>query len=113
MIHRALDSGDDWQFGKGLQSYTSNLNAVILNIRTRLKSWKGDSFKDPEEGVDYYNFLDKNTKSFLDADVKRVVLQSEGILKILSFTSGENRETREYTASLEVLTVYGIGTVEV
>ena len=113
MIHRNLDSSGDWEFGNGKQSYTKDLTAVLLNIKTRLKSWKGDSFSSPAEGVDYKNYLDKGTKTFLDSDVKRVILQSEGIIKIKSYSSGVDRTTRDFSAQAEILTIYGPVTVEV
>jgi len=113
MIHRNLDNDNDWQFGKGKQDYTKDLAAVLLNIKTRLKSWKGDSFTSPAEGVDYKNYLDKGTKTFLDSDVKRVILQSEGVIKIKSYSSDVNRSTRGFSAQAEILTIYGPATVEV
>lgn len=113
MIHRNVDSDGDWEFGKGKQSYTKDLQAILLNIKTRLKSWKGDSFSNPAEGVDYNNYLDKGTKSFLDADVKRVILQSEGVIKIKSYSSELNRSSRGFTANAEILTIYGSASIEV
>ena len=113
MIHRNLDKNGDWEFGKGKQSYTKDLKAILLNINTRLKSWIGDSFRSPLEGVDYNNFLDKNTKSFLDSDVKRVILQSEGVIKITKYSSEINRSTRAFTANVELITIYGITRIEV
>ena len=113
MIHRNLDSKNDWQFGKGKQSYVKDLPAILLNVKTRLKSWKGDSFSKPFEGVDYNNYLDKGTKSFLDADIKRVILQSEGIIKITSYSSEINRTTRGFSATADILTIYGAASIEV
>jgi len=113
MIHRNLDDNGDWQFGKGKQSYTKDLQAVLLNIKTRLKSWKGDSFSNPSEGVDYNNFLDKGTKSFLDADIKRVILESESVIKIKKYTSVLEEDSRGFSAKAEILTIYGIATIGV
>lgn len=113
MIHRNLDANGDFTFGNGKQDYLKDLAAVLLNIETRLKSWKGDSFTSPAEGVDYKNYLDKGTKSFLDSDVKRVILQSEGVIKIKTYSSDVDRKTREFSAQAEILTIYGPATVEV
>lgn len=107
MKHRTLNAVGDWTWGKGKQSYTKDEAGILLNIQTRLRSWKYDSFKNPQEGVDYNNYLDIGTKSFLDADVKRVILQSEGVLKITSYTSSIDRTTRAFTGEVEVLTIYG------
>jgi hypothetical protein len=113
MIFRALDSDNDWTFGKGKQNYATGLNAIKLNVGTRLKSWKGNCFFAEDEGVDWNNLLDVGTKNLLDADLKRVILQSEGILRINSFESEIDRDTRDYSASTEILTIYGVSRLEV
>ena len=112
MIIRNLDVNNDWTFGSGKQNYKSELDALELNIKTRLKEWKGDCFYSPDSGVDYYNFLDVGTKDFLDMDVKRVILQSEGVLKINSYESTLN-SNRSFSATATITTIYGTLTVGV
>lgn len=107
MIFRALDSNSDWTFGKGKQNYLRDLDAITLNLITRLNQWKGDCYYSPAEGVDYNNFLDKGTKVFLDRDIKRVILQSEGILKINSFESVLSSDIRELEIETSINTIYG------
>ncbi len=107
MIIRALDSSNDWTFGKGIQNYLREVDALKLNIRTRLKSWKGDCFYSTAEGVDYNNFIDVCTKDFLDRDMKRVILQTEGVLKITEFISTLDRTSRELTIEARIATIYG------
>lgn len=113
MIIRNLDVSNDWTFGAGLQNYKRDLEAVELNIQTRMKSWKGDCFYKPAEGVDYNNFLDVGTKSLLDSDVKRVILQSEGVLKITEYESELSRETREFSATATIITIFGVSEITV
>lgn len=113
MIHRNLDSSNDWTFGRGIQNYTRDLDAVKINIKTRLQSWKSDCFFALTEGVDYNNLLDVGTKSLLDSDIKRVILQSEGVLRITSFESELDRTERGFSAEAEVDTIYGITTVSI
>jgi hypothetical protein len=113
MIFRGLDSSGDWLFGKGKSDYLRDLNAIKANIETRLKSWKGDCFFAPAEGVDYNNFLDIGTKDLLDLDVRRVLLQSDGVMRIDSFESSLDRGSRGYSAQAEVTTFYGDLTVGV
>lgn len=111
MIIRSLDVNDDWTFGAGIQNYKRNLEAIKLNIQTRLKSWKGDCFYKPVEGVDYNNFLDVGTKNLLDSDVKRVILQSEGVIKITKYESILDRESRALTVFVSIQTIFGIVTL--
>lgn len=113
MIIRNNTPDGDWNFGKGKSDYKRNLLAIMLNIQTRLLSWKGDCFFALAEGVDYDNLLDVGTKDLLDSDVKRVILQSEGVLKITEYESDIVRETREFSCRATIITIYGIGRLEV
>lgn len=113
MIIRNLDVNSDWTFGSGIQNYKRDLAAIELNIKTRLKSWKGDCFYQPAEGVDYNNFLDVGTKNFLDSDVKRVILQSEGVIKMTEYESSLDRDTRDFTAIATIISIFGTSQVEV
>lgn len=108
MIHRNLTTDGDWTFGKGIQDYTREFDAILLNIKTRLQSWKGDCFFSLEDGVDYNNLLDYGTKSLLDSDIKRVILQSEGVLRIVSYQSEIERDTREFSGRASIQTIYGV-----
>ena len=108
MIIRNLTSANDWTFGAGIQNYRRNLDAIELNIKTRLQSWKGDCFFAPLEGVDYNNYLDVRTKDFLDSDIKRIILQSEGVIKITEYESVLDRNTRALTIAVTISTIFGI-----
>lgn len=107
MIFRNLTSGNDWTFGRGIQNFTKNQDAILLNAKTRLLSWVGDCFYATAEGVDYNNLLDVGTKNLLDSDIKRVILQSEGILRIDSFESSLG-DDREYTGQATITTIFGV-----
>lgn len=112
MKTRALDINGDFQFGRGLQSYVTEKNALKQNISTRLKSWKNDCFFAMDDGVDWQNFLDIGMKKYLDIDIKRVVLQTEGVLRISSYTSTLDTAERRVTIGVTVETVFGLVTVE-
>ena len=112
MKTRALDSQGDWQFGRGLQSYATEKNALKQNISTRLKSWRNDCFFAMDDGVDWQNYLDIGQKNFLDLDIKRVILQTEGVLRISSYTSTLDTAERRVTITATVATIFGLVTVE-
>lgn len=103
---RGLDSDGDWTFGKGVQDYKQNGDALEQNLVTRLKSWRGDCFFAPQEGVDWNNFLDRGTKDFLDRDIKRVIIQTEGVLRIDSYTS-DLPVDRDLNVEAKLSTIYG------
>lgn len=107
MIIRNLDTAGDWRIGRGKQDFLTGLNALKLDLKTRLKSWRGDCFYSTGDGVDWNNYLDIGTKDLLDRDIKRVTLQTPGILKIKSYESTLNRESRGLTVTMEISTVFG------
>lgn len=114
MIIRSTDSNGDWVFGKGKNDYLMNLDAVKKNIETRLFSWKGNCFYAAAEGVDYNSYLDIGTKDFLDRDVKRVVLQSEGVLILTAFASVISSDgLRAYSATMTITTTFGQMTINI
>lgn len=111
MKTRAVDSSGDWEFGRGLQSYRTEKDALSQNISTRLKSWKNDCFFSMDDGVDWANLLDIGTKDLLDLDIKRCLLQTVGVLRIDTYSSTLDTSTREITIVAEVFTVFGTVTV--
>ena len=113
MIFRGLDTNNDWLFGKGRSDYLQNQDAISANIATRLRSWRGDCFFATAEGVDYINFLDIGTQNLLDNDVRRVILQTEGVLRITSYTSTIGRDSRLFSAQADIVTIFGRITVAI
>ena len=106
MIFRSLDELGDWNFGKGKQDFTSSNDAIGLNIKTRIKSWVGDCFFDEKAGIDWLNRLgSKNQRTLLEMDLKRIILQSEGVVKLLDFST--NLNNRSFSASYSFQTIYG------
>jgi len=107
MIVRALDSNHDWQFGRGLQSYKKDLDALKQEIQTRLMQWQNNCFFAMTEGVDWANELDIGTQGILDLDIKRVILQTPGVLRIDGYSSTLDRDSRAVAISCQVQTIYG------
>lgn len=105
MIFRALDSDNDWKFGRGKSDFLKENSAIGLNIKTRIKSWVNDCFFDMTAGIDWSNRIgSKDQKSLLDADLKRIIITSENVTSLLSFSS--TLIGREYTADFSVETIY-------
>jgi len=111
MRTRALDINGDWQFGRGAQSYVTEKNALMQNVKTRLRQWKNNCFFAMTEGVDYTNYLDIGRKALLDLDIKRVILQTLGVLRISDFTSTLDSNSRELTISATIATIFGNATI--
>lgn len=105
MIIANLDSNHDWLFGQGLANYLNGNPAIGLNIETRLLSWVNDCFFDKLAGIDWTNRLgSKNQRALLEADLRRVVLQSYGVTSIVSFDTVLNG--RNFSATYSVNTIF-------
>lgn len=105
MIFRNLTAEHDWAFGSGKQNFVDRQTAIGLNIKTRLLSWVGDCFFDQLAGIDWVNRLgSKNQKTLLELDLRRVILQSEGVTGIIDFDTV--LAGRFFTANYSVNTIY-------
>ena len=99
---RALDTNNDWTFGKSL--FKRDNNAVSQSIKTKLQSWRGDCYFDLTAGVDWSNILGSKIKQLAIADIKRVIAQVTGVLTIdVDFDTIDNRIL---TVSYTVTTIY-------
>jgi len=107
MIFRNIDPQGDWTFGRGKSNYSRDLDALKLDLSTRLKSWKNDCFFALGEGVDYNALLDRGTQFLLEEDIRRVIFQTQGVIKIEKYESSSVADLREYKANVTIQTVYG------
>ena len=106
MIIRGLDSDGEWLFGKGVQDYARNKEAIVLNVKTRLKSWVNDCFFDQEAGIDWGNRLGNNgQREFLETDIQNVIVNSFGVTGISDFNS--NLDDRKLTVNYTITTIEG------
>lgn len=72
---RALNDRHDWVFGKGLQGYKQNREAVKQRIKTHLLSFYYDCFFDLEFGIDWKNFWgSKNKKNEIIISCRKQIL---------------------------------------
>lgn len=103
---RLLDINHDWVFGSGQQSYAKDLQALLLNIKTRVLSWVGDCFFDLEAGIDWKNLLDYGQDINLKNAIKSVVFKTPGVVKVsdIEIVKGVDRSAR---VTFSVDTIYG------
>ena len=108
MIFRNLNSNGDWTFGNGLANYVSGNQAIGLNIQTRIQSFLGDCFFDTGAGIDWANRLgSKNQLTLLEIDLKRIILQSYGVVGIVAFNPVLTG--RSFTLSCTINTIFSQG----
>jgi len=106
MIFRQLTSAGDWTFGKGKAGYAVEEQAIELNIKTRLQSWKGDCFFALGDFVDWLGRLDKGQETNLLNELKSIILQSYGVVSVDSMTSVLDRTTRNCLVTYRISTVF-------
>lgn len=107
MIFRSLDANGDWMFGRGLSGFLAGRDAMIADIKTRTKQWKGECFFDLTSGVDWNNYLDIGTKNLLDSDLMRVWLLTNGVIRIDGYDSTLDTTSRQLTVTAALFTVFG------
>lgn len=86
MIHRQLDSNEDWVFGKGKQSFLNGNAAIALNIKTWLKSWQNDCFFAPNDGAPWSQILGQKSKDIVTLSIKNQLLNCYGVVAVTDFS---------------------------
>jgi hypothetical protein len=105
-VRKLDDITHDWNFGKGLSDYASDLIALEQNVETRLLSWKNDCFFAMQDGVDYKYLLDKGQGNNLAQAVKLQILATEGVTKVSDLIAELNSD-RSMEISCKIDTIYG------
>ena len=106
MIIRGLDGNGEWLFGRGQQDYARGKQAIVLNIKTRLRSFVNDCFFDQEAGIDWLNRLgNNNQRELLEADIQNQILNSFGVTNIVNFNS--SLDARKLTLNYTISTIDG------
>ena len=112
MIIRSIDGMGDWNFGKGIQSYNFNQNAISENIQTRLLSFLNDCWFDMNAGIDWLRLLgSKNTQQEIELSVRAMLLQSYGVIKVNGIDLTLDRTSRRISIQYNVDTIFSTGVV--
>jgi hypothetical protein len=106
MRFRGLDSNGDWMLGQGLGSYARDAAALALDIDTRIRCWYGNCPFDPQFGVDWLNRMDKLQRDNLLIELQRMILQTNGVVRINQVTYDHNTVTRELSVTYDIQTIY-------
>lgn len=102
---RALDKNNDWTFGSNIANYINNDNAIIQNVKTRLKSLKNDFFLDSEANIDWFGILSElNNQEIVINEIYRVTLDTDGVIEIKDIQVVK-LDKRDVTISLEFATI--------
>ena len=117
MKYRTLDTNGDYSFGKSMQEFKANNNAVVQAVGTNLRLLKGEWWEDIGEGLPLFQNILKMGGSadhlkVADMLIKERILSTAGVAEIKSFTS--DLTGRSYSATCSVQTIFGgVSSVEV
>lgn len=109
MIYRKLDESGDYTFGQGQgEFYTNSPEAVAQAVKTRLGLIQGEWFLDTTAGTPYNSqILGAGTVATYDQAIQAVILGTQGVVRIASYSSGIDPATRAAQVSCTIDTVYG------
>lgn len=95
------------------QHFTSGISEIAQTVSTRLRLFLGEYFRDVNEGTPWFEvILGKSASDTArEAAIKRRILQTDGVKQILQFNASFDPDTRNYSITVIVLTVYGQITV--
>jgi hypothetical protein len=107
MRYRQLDANGDYPLNL---SFLFNSPACVAQaVMTRLKLWKGEWFADLSDGTPWQqNVFGRTAQLHPDVYIKQRILETPGVIAIVTFTSTINTVTRELFVSGTLNTVYGL-----
>jgi len=120
MIYRRLDENHDMSFGRGKQDFledsVGNPEAIAQAIKTRLLLFLGEWWMDLYDGLPLWEQIlgqridNKNIINEILIDrIKGLLLPDNqyGVIGVTEVTSEYNSDSRKYTFSCVVDTIYG------
>jgi hypothetical protein len=109
MKYRQLSSSGDYTFGMGGGNFYQDVPAAVAQaVMTRLKLFEGEWFLDTTYGTPYDSqILGAGTISTYDAAIQQVILETQGVASIATYTSGVDPRTRAAAVNCAINTQYG------
>ncbi len=104
---------EDWALegGTTIRMCDTHEELTRQRLEINLQMYRGEWFANLNYGVPYFqSVFGKNTKDEVDAIFKSTIRNTEGVIKITSFTSTTNSKTRGYSLVFSVVTT--LGTIE-
>lgn len=100
-------------FGHGQKDYFKDqVEAVVQSVQTRLLLWRGEYYIDKSEGTPYQDeVLGKGTEASSLRAIQDRILETPGVVRLISFDANQDSETRHATFTVEIETEYGEATI--
>ena len=106
MIFRQLDANGDFTWGKGVQNFARGQQAIALNLQTLIQCWVGDCFFALQMGINWKQLMNYGPNAGLDSALQVLILRAYGVVSMVSATIRHDAQSRNFTASYTVDTVY-------
>lgn len=109
MRYRALDAAGDGTFASGFTQFLVNSPAAVGQaVLTRLLLLTGEWFLDTSEGTPYStDILGTGTQTTYDLAIQDRILNTEGVVGIVNYSSVNPAGTRRLTVQATIDTIYG------
>lgn len=109
MRYREMSAAGDYQFGTNTPFLANVPQAVAQAVQTRMRLLAGEWFLDTSIGLNTDLILGVRTQNTRDIEIKRQILETQGVNELLSYTSTVDGRSLIVTALLD--TIYGQTTV--
>ena len=83
---------------------------LLQQLKIRLETIHGEWFLDTTVGVEYYEaiWVKNPNLTIINAIIKKVILTTEDIVEVMTFSSSLNAAERKLTISFTAMTTFGI-----
>jgi len=111
MTVRKLD--DDGDIVTQGTQFLTGVNEIEQTIRTRLRLFLGEYFRDITDGTPWFEqILGKGASmDAREAALRNRIVNTPGVVRLTSFSTDFDLSTRKYTVTAGALTTYGLVTV--
>ena len=105
-----MDANGDYVVGQRANNFfVDQPEAVAQAIQTRLKLFQGEWFIDTSAGTPYNSkIIGAGKIATYDAAIQNVILKTQGVKSITSYSSAVNSVSRSAEINCTVDTIYGI-----
>lgn len=113
MRYRKLDENGDYTLDNANAFFVDTPEAVAQAVLTRLRLWRGEWFIDITDGTPWNTEILGKRQGGKNPDtaIRSRILQTKGVTEILSYSSTFDGETRKFSVSATVGTIYGTATI--
>lgn len=112
MKYRILDENDDYVLGSRSNMFHTGTKAVAQAIKTRLKLLIAEWWENTEDGLPLFQQIlgvsggDDNLNG-VDLIIQERILSTPNVLGLEEFQRDFNKNTRKYTFTAKVNSIYG------